>query len=82
MGGTGAGPVVGVGGGWEEVESRCSRCSNFSRACLHLMRVGRGTLRRRRYCSKQGFVQVGGGGSGNSPQDSHLYMYMYIELQE
>ena len=34
--------------GWEEVESRCSRsccCSNiFSRATLHLMRVGRGTL--------------------------------------
>ena len=36
------------GGGWEaeeEAESRCFCCSNiFSRAVLHLMRVGRGTL--------------------------------------
>ena len=37
------------GGGCVEVESNCSRsccCSNiFSRAVLHLMRVGSGTLR-------------------------------------
>ena len=38
------------GGGWEESDSSCSRsrsccCSNiFSRADLHLMRVGSGTL--------------------------------------
>ena len=49
--GGGVGVVVadGVeGGGWEEVESSCSRiccCSDiFSRAVLHLMSVGRGTL--------------------------------------
>ena len=49
-GGRGVGATEGglEGGGWEEVESRCSRsccCSNiFSSAVLHLMRVGRGTL--------------------------------------
>ena len=62
-GGRGAGVTDGgfEGGGWEEVESRCSRnccCSNiFSSAVLHLMRVGSGTLREihvymyTRYCT-------------------------------
>ena len=53
------------GGGWEEVESRCSRsccCSNiFSRAVLHLMRVGRGTLWGQ---GKWGVREREGGGEG------------------
>lgn len=48
-GGAGVGAAEEIeGGGWEEVESRCSRsccCSNiFSRAVLHLISVCRGTL--------------------------------------
>ena len=64
----GAGATEGglEGGGCEEVESRCSRsccCSNiFSRAVLHLMRVGRGTL----WGVVCVCVCVGGGGGGVS----------------